>query len=91
MFLSQSFSLILVKLILLETRKKAACRPLFPRPCGQLVGHCPTYTYFFAEAWLLFPSVIKVFPSVTKVFPSVTKVFPSVTKVSEFGITKQKV
>ena len=31
----------------LETRKKAAFRTLFPRPCGQLVGLHPTYFLFY--------------------------------------------
>ena len=56
------------------TRKKAACWPLFPRPCRQLVGLRPT-------CFLFFPSFTKVLSSVTKVFPLVTKVFPLITKV----------
>ena len=32
---------------ILNTRKKAAYRPLFPKPCGQLVGLCPTSLFYY--------------------------------------------
>ena len=70
------------------TRKKAAAKPpLFSRPCGQLVGFCPTSLFYYLRHGRLglievFPLITKVILLVTKVFPVVTKVFPSVTKVS---------
>ena len=36
----------LAPVIILNTRKKAASRPLFPKPCGQLFGLCPTSFLF---------------------------------------------
>ena len=41
------------------TRKKAAYQPLFPRPCGQLVGLCPTC--FILYLWHGSLGVTKVF------------------------------
>ena len=65
-------------IIIIFTRKKAAFRPLFPRPCGHLVGFAQS-VYFLSEdeAQLLFPLLTKVFPLVTQVFLLFTKVFPS--------------
>ena len=69
------------------TRKKAAFRPLFSRPGGQLVRLRPTSLFYYLRHGGLrvidvFPLIPKVILLVTKVFPVVTKVFPSVTKVS---------
>ena len=82
-----------------NTRKKAAYRPLFSRPCGQLVGlqghqglpfghQGPPYLH---QGPFLFGSprssfwVTKVLPTFTKVFPRSLRSFLWVTKVFPFG------
>ena len=54
-----------------HTRKKAALRPHFPRPCGQLLWLCQTSFLFNLKHGRLrgcaFPAPTKVFPSVIKV------------------------
>ena len=63
---------------LLITRKKAAAQPtLFSRPCGQLVGLCPTCLFYSLRHGRL--GLIEVSPFIllfTKVFPLVTIVLP---------------
>ena len=55
---------------LLNTRKKAAWRPLFPRPCGQLFGLRPTSFLFNLRHGRLGGCAL----TTTKVFLSVIKV-----------------
>ena len=63
---------------ILNTRKKAAYRPLFPRPCGQLLRLRPTCLLHNLRHEVFLCSLeTKVFLLVIKIFPLVTKVFPS--------------
>ena len=54
-----------------HTRKKAALRPHFPRPCGQLLWLCQTSFLFNLKHGRLRGCAL---PAPTKVFPSVIKV-----------------
>ena len=53
------------------------------RPCGQLVGLCPTCLFYSLRHGHL--GVIEVFPLIIKVFPLITKVIPFSHQSLPFG------